>query len=234
MVAWNRHRGKPAIAAAAALLLLLAAGLLSCEKTSKVLWVRVDCSDMTIACVDDFELVFRPTGGTLFRKPSNGAWADGDIHYVTEEREGILVFVVYASGNWIREQVQNNTEKFPGQFVFELPLKNIESSGSFDLRGNWRYRGVITGTARHPTGQNLTIPDADSIFSIAVYRETNDLCVSGIPDAETAPEVVEEVEIAPDWVEDLEPAETEEILDAESDLQDTDGADPEDGTDAEE
>ena len=233
MIGWNRHKGMLARAAAVAMLPLLVAGFLSCEKTSKVLWVRVDCSDMTLLCVDDFELVFRPTGGTSFRGSSNGTWADGDIQYITEEREGIMVFVVLVSGNWIREEVMNNRDKFPGQFVFELPLKNVESSGSFDLRGNWRYRGVITGTARHPTGQPLTIPDQDSIFSIAVYRETNDLCVSGIPDAETEPDAVEEVEIGPDWIEDVEPAETEEILDAESDLQDADAADPEDETDAE-
>jgi len=234
MIDWNRHMRTLTKAAAVVLLALLAAGFLSCEKTSKVLWVRVDCSDMTIACVDDFELVFRPAGGTVFRGSSNGTWADGDIQYITEEREGMLVFVILVTGNWIREEVQNNQEKFPGQFVFELPLKNVESSGSFDLRGSWRYRGVVTGTARHPTGQPLTIPDQDSIFSVVVFRQTNDLCVSGIPDAETAPEVVEEVEIAPDWVEDMEPAETEDPPDSESDLQDIDGADPEDGTDAEE
>ncbi len=233
MNSWKRHRRTWTAAAAAALLILTAAGLLSCEKTSKVLWIRVDCSDMTLLCVDDFELVFRPTGGTTFRGTSNGVWAEGDIQYITEEREGIMVFVVLVSGNWIREEVMNNREKFPGQFVFELPLKNVEASGSFDIRGSWRYRGVVTGTARHPTGQLLTIPDQDSIFSVAVFRQTNDLCLSSPADAETEPEVVEEVEAAPDWMEDVETAEPEDLTEAESDLLDMDGMDPEDGTEAE-
>lgn len=233
MVAWSHHRGKLARIAAVALLPLLAAGLLSCEKASKVLWIRVDCSDMSISCLDEFELVLRPAGGTTFRSNSSGTWADGDIQYVTEEREGIVVFAILVSGNWIREAVINNTDKFPGQFVFELPLKNIESSGSFDLRGSWRYGGVVTGTARHPTGQLLSIPDQDSIFSVAVFRETNDLCLTSPADAETAPEVVEELETAPDWVEDVEPVETEDLVETEGDLHDLDTEDGEDGTDDE-
>jgi len=194
----------------------------SCETTKKVLWIRIDCSDLTISCLDEFELTFRPAGTTQFRGSSIGTWAEGDISYKTEEREGINIFIVVASGNWIREEVMNNREKFPGQFVFEIPLKNIESSGTFDLRGYWKYREVTTGIARHPTGEVLTTPDPDSIFSITVFRQTNDLCLSNPPDSETSPEVVDDTDLPGDIYEDIEIFEEMETIDDEQEGADID------------
>lgn len=187
--------------------LVLAAAALSCETSTKVLWVRVDCSDFTISCVDDFEMTFRPTGSTQIHGRSNGTWAGGDIRYSTETREGVPMFVVTASGNWIRDQVMANADKYPG-FIFELPMKNVGSAGTFELRGSWRYQGVTTGEARHPTGGLLILPDEDGLFTITVFRLTNDLCLSNPPDSETDAEVVEAVDPSEDWVEDsVEPSE---------------------------
>lgn len=183
---------------------ILLISISSCETTKKVLWIRVDCSNFSISQVDEFELTFRPVGTTQFRGSSSGTWAEGDIIYKTEEREGINIFVVVASGNWIREEVMNNREKFPGRFIFEIPLKNIESSGTFDLRGYWRWQEVTTGLARHPTGEVLTTPDPDTIFSITVFRQTNDQCLLNPPDSETSPEIVEDTELPGDIYEDIE------------------------------
>jgi hypothetical protein len=198
---------------ATAMLLLGVLAAASCSESKKVLWVRVDCSNMTIRCVDEFELTFRPTGTTEFKGSSNGSWSGGDIQYATEEREGVTIFTVTVSGGWIRDEVTKNREKFPTQFIFELPVKNVEASGSFEVRGYWRYSDVVTGTARPPTGGILTLPDADSIYLVAVYRETNDLCQTNPPDSETSPEVVEDIEPSGDLYEDIELPEAPEIPD---------------------
>jgi hypothetical protein len=214
--------------------LVLAAAALSCETSTKVLWVRVDCTDFTISCVDDFELTFRPAGSTQIRGNSNGTWAGGDIRYSTETREGVNLFVVTASGNWIRDQVMANAEKYPGQFLFELPMKNVGSAGTFELRGSWRYHGVTTGEARHPTGGLLTLPDEDGLFSITIFRLTNDLCLANPSDSETDAEVVEAVDPSEDWVEDsVEPSEEVEPSGEDDDAPERDGPDTPDHIDDE-
>jgi hypothetical protein len=177
----------------ALLALLLAAGA-SCndDDGGKVLVLRVDArtGNMPIGCVDELEITFGGTGDTRITGSSSGTWKEG-VTYGTEAREGATVFVIYVSGDYIREEITKNGEILPHQF--DLPLRGVGGSGTFKVGGAWRYKGVDTGLVREST---LQLPDADSFFIVTIQRHPDhydDPCLTAPPDADVTPEEVEEV-----------------------------------------
>ncbi|MFH1435446.1 MAG: hypothetical protein ABIJ56_06990 [Pseudomonadota bacterium] len=205
-------------------LLLAALPQVSCDKGSgDILMIRIDASPahLTLMCIDEFELTFRPTGSTQFSEVGEGTWAGGAVTYRTEEREGIRFFVIKASGDWVVNEITvNRLEKFPDQFVFEIPLRGIESAGSFEVRGYWKYKDVATAEAKHPLGTSLTLPDEDLLYTITCRRLTDDLCQSSTSDGEVAPEVIDFLDPSEDFYEDIPAGEDMEVVDAPDDLDD--------------
>lgn len=202
-------------------LFMFSVAFFSCDRGKEdVLWIRVNASKnrLTINCVSEFELTFKPVGQTRFLRGSEGSWAGGEVNYgMKQEEGGVDIFYIIASGDWIYDEIMKNREKkYPHEFIFEIPLKNIDAEGSFELRGYWRYKGVTT--ARIENGSVvLSLPDPDNIFPIILERVTDDLCLMHPADGEEEDGVeVVELEEERDYVEILpEQEEVEEVVDVE-------------------
>ena len=220
-----------------AFLLLAALPLVSCDKgAGDILMIRIDAPHMNIRCIDEFELTFRPTGSTQLSKKDEGAWAGGAVTYRTEEREGIRFFIITASGEWVAAEITaNRQERFPDQFVFEIPIQGIESEGSFEVRGYWKYKGVVTGEATHPLGTGLTLPEEDLLYNLTCRRIVDDICLTPPTDGEVIPEVIDFMDPSEDFYEDIPVGEDMEVIDVPDDLDDDDGVllDPDTPTDPE-
>ena len=205
-------------------LLAMVLPLVSCDKESgNILMIRIDATPghLTLSCIDEFELTFMPTGSTQFSEVDEGTWAGGAVTYKTEEREGIRFFVIVADGAWVVNEIEvNRQERFPDQRVFEIPLMGIESEGSFEIRGYWKYKGVATAEAKHPLGTGLTLPDEDLLYTITCRRLTDDLCQSTTTDGEVTAEVIDLPDPSEDFYEDIPVGEDMEVIDMPLDLDD--------------
>ncbi len=163
--------------------------IVSCSgENGKVLTLRVDSVTlgvMSISCVDELEITFKGSDGTVITGSSDGVWREG-VTYRTESREGERTFIIVVSGDYIRNVA--------GGHKFDLPLKGVGGEGTFTVAGEWRYAGVATGFVSAST---LSLPDPDSIFTVSIVRNplyADNVCLTPIPDADITAEVVEDVE----------------------------------------
>jgi len=168
--------------------------LSSCNKgEDKIIKMRIDIktNGMTVNCVDVLEISFRGVGNTSITGSSSGTWKEG-VEFKTEKREGENIFFVTISGDYIRSAILENSSTLP--FQFDIPIAGLDSEGTFEVRGNWKYNNFITGEAY----TMLQIPVQGDLFVLTIKRTTQfqtNLCpTQPPPDADETEEVIDNME----------------------------------------
>jgi hypothetical protein len=206
------------LALASTLTLLSGAGC----KTKEVVILHLETRSGSILYWSEGVVTFNPQGDTWFRKFGEGSWADGAVTYgVNDDGE----FEIRMDGEWMQEQALANMERFGGSFVIEIPLTNLDASGTFELTAVYRYNDVEDGTGWRVTHEGRLFGPLEFPYNPATGEkisllmqcadeqreactptswepdtvETPDEAVEDAPDVFTDPDVIDTLEdTAPD------------------------------------
>ncbi len=149
-----------AVALACAAILLAGAGC----KRKEVVVLHLETRSGSMLYWDRGVVTFDPQGDTWFRRYGEGTWAGGAVTYgVNEDGE----FEIVMDGAWMQEQALANMERFGGSFVVEIPLTNVEASGSFILTARYEYNDEDDGTGWRTTHEGRLFGELELPFSPA-------------------------------------------------------------------
>jgi hypothetical protein len=170
-------------------------------KEKEVLTIRLVSTYINANFYSAGRIVFEPTGETEFRQSGGGDWADGAVTYaVTPEGN----FEIVMDGYWMTEQARAYHIEH-GAYAIELPLKNIEDSGTFLVWAEYQYYDEMEDSWRRIAygERNLELPyEGDSSYGEHVFGlilectdPRNEACTRPGPDPDGA-EVPDTVDTA--------------------------------------